>query len=238
MARHYPYVRFGLTSIVLLIATASTTLASPVTWSFNIQTLGQNVTWTSPTATNPNADLYEVGWTITKLEVRVVIIFPTWIDVTGQIPPEYLNGSTIEIGPAPIVAADQDVVFPDPPTAPAFQGHLTVGLDATGHGYVSLTNVLFGTIGPPYVPITVALTGIRIQGTVDVNPVVLCTGDMNCDGVVDFADIDAFVEALSYPGGVGWPYACPWLNGDANGDWVVDFADIDDFVTRLFTTCN
>jgi len=61
-------------------------------------------------------------------------------------------------------------------------------------------------------------------------------GDMNCDGIVDFDDIDPFVEALGYPGGAGWPYACPWINGDCNGDGQVNFDDIDPFVGLIGTT--
>ncbi len=64
----------------------------------------------------------------------------------------------------------------------------------------------------------------------------LCSGDMNCDGAVTFADIDRFVEALS--GESVWTHApCPWLNGDCNGDGGVTFADIDAFVALIGTTC-
>ncbi len=66
----------------------------------------------------------------------------------------------------------------------------------------------------------------------------LCPGDMDCNGQVDFDDIDRFVEALSYPGGAGWPYPCPWLNGDCNGDGNVNFDDIDPFVARIGSLCN
>jgi len=66
----------------------------------------------------------------------------------------------------------------------------------------------------------------------------LCPGDMDCSGTVDFDDIDLFVEALGYPGGVGWPHSCPWLNGDCNGDSEVNFDDIDPFVARIGASCN
>ena len=73
----------------------------------------------------------------------------------------------------------------------------------------------------------------------DPNPcgVVLCPGDLNCDGAVDFDDIDLLVEALNYPGGAGWPHACAWSNGDCTGDGAVDFDDIDAFVARIGTSC-
>lgn len=69
---------------------------------------------------------------------------------------------------------------------------------------------------------------------------VLCAGDMNCDGTVNFGDIDKFVSALSGP--TAWAAdptnaGCPWLNGDTNVDSAVTFADIDPFVARLGQTC-
>lgn len=70
---------------------------------------------------------------------------------------------------------------------------------------------------------------------------VLCAGDMNCDGSVDFADINKFVEALS--GQAAWEAnpanaGCPWLNGDTDGDDNVTFKDINPFVARLGATCD
>ena len=69
------------------------------------------------------------------------------------------------------------------------------------------------------------------------NPCV-CPGDMDCDGLVDFDDINLFVAALSYPGGVGWPFPCPWLSGDCNGDHDVTFDDINAFVARMGAYCD
>jgi len=59
-------------------------------------------------------------------------------------------------------------------------------------------------------------------------------GDTNCDGVVNFDDINAFVTALvseeayyaNYPN-------CALENADCNGDGAVDFDDINPFVTLL-----
>ncbi len=60
-------------------------------------------------------------------------------------------------------------------------------------------------------------------------------GDLNCDGVLDFDDINPFVLALTnlpayqhrYPG-------CPMANRDINQDGHFDFGDINPFV-RLLT---
>ena len=66
------------------------------------------------------------------------------------------------------------------------------------------------------------------------------TGDVNCDGGIDFDDIDPFVAAMSCTGGSPdcWPPEylpadCPWLNADCNGDNDVTFADIDAFVALI-----
>ncbi len=59
-------------------------------------------------------------------------------------------------------------------------------------------------------------------------------GDLNCDGTVDFFDIDAFVLALTDPDGYAVAYPdCDILLADCNGDGVVDFFDIDSFVALL-----
>ena len=59
-------------------------------------------------------------------------------------------------------------------------------------------------------------------------------GDMNCDGVVNFADINPFVLALTgeVPYEAAFPN-CNWLNGDTNGDGTVNFTDINPFVALL-----
>ena len=60
------------------------------------------------------------------------------------------------------------------------------------------------------------------------------TGDMNCDGAVNFDDINPFVLALTDPAAYGVQYPnCDILNGDCNGDGRVDFGDINPFVARL-----
>ncbi len=57
------------------------------------------------------------------------------------------------------------------------------------------------------------------------------TGDTNCDGVVSFDDIDAFVLALSGVTAYTVQHPdCNWLNADCNRDGRVDFSDIDAFV--------
>jgi hypothetical protein len=57
---------------------------------------------------------------------------------------------------------------------------------------------------------------------------------MDCDGLVDFADINPFVLALTDPNGYGQTFPdCDLMNADINGDEVVDFGDINPFVDLL-----
>ncbi len=59
-------------------------------------------------------------------------------------------------------------------------------------------------------------------------------GDLNCDGNVNFNDIDPFVLALVSEEDYESAYPdCYWLNGDANEDGSVNFDDIDAFVALL-----
>ncbi len=59
-------------------------------------------------------------------------------------------------------------------------------------------------------------------------------GDADCDGGVTFFDIDAFVLALNGPQAYAAQYpGCNWLAADANGDGAVNFFDIDPFVAVL-----
>ncbi len=59
-------------------------------------------------------------------------------------------------------------------------------------------------------------------------------GDMDCDGDVDFDDINPFVLALSDPVAYQQQYpSCNLLNADCDGDGDVDFDDINPFVAIL-----
>ncbi len=69
------------------------------------------------------------------------------------------------------------------------------------------------------------------------NPCV-CLGDADCDGDVDFFDIDPFVAKLGCPGNPGCNAPCPWQNSDVDQDGDVDFFDIDPFVAQLGSFCN
>ncbi len=81
------------------------------------------------------------------------------------------------------------------------------------------------------------IPGLIVTGTLDAETLIpVATGDTNCDGLVNFRDINPFVLAQSnmaawqaaYPG-------CNPLNNDINCDGVVNFRDINPFVALLST---
>jgi hypothetical protein len=66
------------------------------------------------------------------------------------------------------------------------------------------------------------------------NPCPAYLADLNCDGFVDFDDINPFVTALVGRTGYEAQYPlCRWLNGDIDGNGAVDFDDINPFVACL-----
>ena len=71
-------------------------------------------------------------------------------------------------------------------------------------------------------------------GTTCSSGICVCTGDTNCDGSINYADINAFVKALDnlYAWEAQFPH-CPWQNCDINADGYLSYADINPFVAKL-----
>jgi hypothetical protein len=114
-------------------------------------------------------------------------------------------------------------------TGVALLGAVKAPSGQSGKKYaIDITNISFTTPPNPMVA-----GGAFFAG--DGPPI--CPGDLNCDGQVDFGDINPFVLYLSnysawlmlYPG-------CHPFNGDVNGDGIYgqgSFADINPFVALL-----
>jgi hypothetical protein len=102
----------------------------------------------------------------------------------------------------------------------------------------TLYNFRFDANVPPP-SVTLAQLGLFKPGTpttldVDIAPLQPLVGDLNCDGRVDFGDINPFVLRLSNPTGYQAAYpGCPDANGDINTDGQVNFGDINPFVALL-----
>ena len=96
----------------------------------------------------------------------------------------------------------------------------------------SLQGPLSGTLtiasnAPDHPTVTINLSG-------EVAPPAFGKGDMDCNGVVDFEDINPFVRAITSYEGYHAAYPdCDWLNGDCNDDLDVNFDDIICFIHLL-----
>lgn len=65
-------------------------------------------------------------------------------------------------------------------------------------------------------------------------PIIILRGDLNCDGIVDYGDINPFVLRLNNPSAYAARYPdCPFEHADINGDGVVSYGDINPFVKLL-----
>ncbi len=94
---------------------------------------------------------------------------------------------------------------------------LGFGIDANGEVYA-----LANSTGTPF-----GNTGVVLR-------LASPAGDMDCDGDVDFFDIDPLVLAFSGEAAYLAQYPnCYWLNGDTDHDHDVDFFDIDPFIALL-----
>jgi hypothetical protein len=98
---------------------------------------------------------------------------------------------------------------------------------------------LSGTIGQPDAGAVMSGGIYELTGgfwVVAAAPAV-CAGDLNCDGQIDFADINPFVLYLSnYSNWLVEFAGCNPLNGDINGDGTYgqgSFGDINPFVALL-----
>ncbi len=93
----------------------------------------------------------------------------------------------------------------------------------------AVANVLTQIHAPPAFS-SVAQAAVNLTNasfTFTVTPPGVCRGDCNCDGQINFADIDPFVAVLA--GGT----PCSFENCDVNGDGNINFNDIDPFVALL-----
>ena len=95
--------------------------------------------------------------------------------------------------------------------------------------------------GPPDVAKLKATGDVKgLIGALGVPPI--CPADSNCDGYVNWRDIDFFVAAMSGCDAWGDMFllgkpTCSYLDNDVNGDCTVNWRDIDPFVARIGAIC-
>jgi hypothetical protein len=192
-------------------------------WNFDESTSGEDVFWTSPSPVADDAPRYAVGIEVSTVEVTVTFLgLPFVYDATADLPPEQLGGSTIEIGPPPIVASTP-IVFPDPPEPTSIALTLTFETpNADGFGTFAITDITFGTVTvdiPIFGTQTLPIDSIRAAGTLSLRPLGI-PADVNDDGFVNFDDLLLVLA--------GWG-ACPANQAcfsDASGDGMTGFDDL------------
>ena len=114
--------------------------------------------------------------------------------------------------------------------APATEGDYTISLAA------GFANVFTAINTPPaYSPVAAATAAYGTQSVMfTVGGSTYEIGDVNCDGAVNFGDIDPFVLAIT--DAVGYAAAYPDCDrdlADINDDAAVNFGDIDPFVALI-----
>jgi hypothetical protein len=191
----------------------------PAVWSFDLASSGGDVFWTSPSAVNPGAALFQATHQIALVEVDVTFLGIPFnnIDVTSQLPPELLAGSSSVAGPAPVVLVDQPVQYPDPPEAVCLAAHLVISLDGLGFGQAQMTGVDLGLcqVDLGFGLVTVTLQGVRVVGQITVTADT-CPWDADGDGEVAITD---FLEVLAAWG------SDPGGPPDSDADGIVGIAD-------------
>lgn len=213
-------------SISCLLLSSSITLAGTESWTFDLTTEGEDASWTSPSAVDPDAVEYDGTYELTTVEVGI-----SWngipfgeVDVTDEVPPEFQQGQQIVDGPAPVLLLDGTFTYPEPPEDTAVQATVRVELNGDGFGHVSVTDVTLGTLdvdlGSPFGVQTVQITSIRVTGTLDVTPIVTAPGDLNADGIVNVSDM---LLLLGDWGACPAKGACP---ADLNDDGNVNVSDL------------
>ena len=163
-------------------ALAAASVASAATWNFDLATGGEDVMWMSPSAVNPAAFAYEGSYEITAVTATVVVVIPVQVDVTNQVPPEFLTGTASVAGPAPLVLIDEFVASPPPPDPAQIAANVRIELDAAGFGVASATDVVLGDVTvnvPPFGEVTVPLQAISFAGTITVDEVLTHPADFN-----------------------------------------------------------
>jgi hypothetical protein len=128
-----------------------------------------------------------------------------------------------------------------PPDAPVVDG-LTL---TPGHviGLGITTSELAGSDGSEFSGTWTSVfeTHTYVDFTLHAAPVV-CAGDANCDGSINWRDIDYLVAGMNdnlsawtalFPTGP----TCTFANVDASGDGQVNWRDIDPFIALMNTTC-
>lgn len=218
------FSRLGFLVILTVCGPAVIAGADTAVWNFDLQTTGQDVYYSSPTAVCVTAPVYHGYYEISTVQVWVTYIGLTFgpFDVTNEIPPEQRIGEDDYLGPPPFDVLNDHVQYPEPPEPTTLAADVHLWVDAQGHGRAAVTNIYLGTavfdLGWPFGTVTVQLQRVRVAGRIEVTPLV--PADLNGDGEVNIADL---ATLLGY---YGIPAGATYEQGDLDGDGDVDLSDL------------
>jgi hypothetical protein len=224
---------FGGVMLALFLLLANAASADTEIWDFDLETSGEDVFWTSPTAACNVAPLYDAAYEVTLVEVTVSYLGIPFgpFDITDQIPPEQRSGSGTFAGPPPFVVMDEHIRFPAPPEPVTFEADVLIEVDGDGYGQGSITNVTLGTmvydLGPPWGEVEVQIETVRVAGTVWVTPVI--PGDLDGDDDVDLTDLAILLGSYGIEN--------PWEDADIDGDGDVDLSDLAILLSNYGLSC-
>jgi len=154
--------------------------------------------------------------------------FTAGLDLTAVTPAGDIDALSTDIAPFDTLAAGSNLSF-------------TATLDAdAGAGTYQATYTL--AVADEYLPGATVGTPLVLTLAAQLAPVG-CRGDGNCDGVVNWRDID-FLVAAQNDNESAWAArfappgpTCPFGNLDTSGDGAVNWRDIDPFIALMNTTC-
>ena len=150
---------FSIVAISLIFCSV-TIAANPVNWTFNTETMGEDVYWES----NPNYidnyyTVYEYHWEITKVQAYAQVIFWTWIDISFLL--DELSGDGIHYGSLPATILDERIQEGD------VGADIEIIVDEDGYATASVTNITFGIVEG------FNIKGIRIEGDITITGTVI-----------------------------------------------------------------
>jgi len=208
-----------------LLTTGAAMAGGPEVWSYDLSSTGGDVFFTSPTNVDPSRPSYLATSTVETVIIEGLIFgfIPTGeIDVTDELPPEFLVVTGEFAGPAPFTIADTVILYPEPPADPGIAADVLVQVDAEGFGQLSITDVILGEVTvdvPGFGMVDVELTRIRVVGSVEVDPgEAIEPADLDGDGVVDTADLLILLAA--------WGPCSGECVADIDGDGAVGTTDL------------
>ena len=145
------------TTAVFLIFCSITIAVNPVNWSFNAETMGEDVSWNStPGYIDNYYTVYAYHWEITKIEAHAkVVLFWTWIDISDLL--NEVSGDGVHYGSLPATILDERIQEGD------VGADIEIVVDENGYGHAYVTNVTFGTIQ------NFQVNGFSIEGQISIS---------------------------------------------------------------------